>query len=193
MALKLKTAPAIAPLTLVEAKAHCRVDHSDDDAMISGLIDAAVSHLDGHSGVLGRCMIEQTWELYYDNFPSGPLRIPLGNLMAITTVEYVDPISAIYVTWDAANYEVDSVSVDGWVIPVDVWPTPMDTSNAIRVTFTAGYGAAAADVPAAIRAAMLLLIGHWYANREAVVIGETPTPLPMAANALITPFRRVGT
>ena len=36
---------------------------------------------------------------------------------------------------------------------------------------------------------MLLLIGHWYENREAVVIGSTATELPMAVEALISPYR----
>lgn len=37
--------------------------------------------------------------------------------------------------------------------------------------------------------AMLLLIGHWFENREAVVIGSTPAELPMAVEALIAPYR----
>jgi uncharacterized phiE125 gp8 family phage protein len=189
MALKLKTAPALAPITLAEVKSHARIDHSDDDAMLQTLIDAAVSHLDGYSGLLGRCMITQTWELYYDAFPCGDLRIPLGKLISVTSVEYVDPVTELYVTWDAANYEIDNVSLDGWVIPVDAWPTVFDTSNAVRVTFTAGYGATAAEVPAAVRQAMLMLIGHWYANRESVTIGETPADLPMAFDALLVNHR----
>lgn len=37
--------------------------------------------------------------------------------------------------------------------------------------------------------AMLLLIGHWYENREAVAMGTTATQVPMAVEALITPYR----
>lgn len=40
----------------------------------------------------------------------------------------------------------------------------------------------------AIHAAMLLLIGHWYANRESVVVGLTASELPMAVKALISPY-----
>jgi uncharacterized phiE125 gp8 family phage protein len=189
MALKLKTAPALTPITLAEVKAHVRVDHSDDDAMLQTMIDAAVSYVDGYSGVLGRCMIEQTWELYYDAFPCGDLLIPLGKLISVTSVEYVDPVTELYVSWDAANYEIDNVSLDGWVIPVNGWPIIMDTSNAVRVTFKAGYGATAADVPAAIRQAMMLLIGHWYYNRESVVLGHIVADLPMAFNALLVNHR----
>lgn len=40
-----------------------------------------------------------------------------------------------------------------------------------------------------ITAAMLLLIGHWYANRESVVIGTITAEVPMAVDALICPYR----
>lgn len=192
MALKLKTPPGIMPVTLGEAKAHCRVDHADDDAQIIALIAAATSYLDGYQGIMGRALIEQEWELYYDTFPCGDLKIPLGNLLSITSVEYVDPTTLLYVTWAASNYEVDIYSPDGWVIAADSWPTIADTSNAVRVTFKAGYGGAAAEVPAAVRHAILMIVGHWYNMRETVIIGETAAQLPLAADALIAPFRRIN-
>jgi len=40
------------------------------------------------------------------------------------------------------------------------------------VTFTAGYGALAADVPERIRTAIKLLAGHLYEHREATDIKE---------------------
>lgn len=35
----------------------------------------------------------------------------------------------------------------------------------------------------------LMLIGHWYANAEAVLVGVTATTLPLATNALWSPHR----
>lgn len=43
-----------------------------------------------------------------------------------------------------------------------------------------------------VRAAMLLLIGHWYSNREAVVIGQTPSEVPFAVEALLQPYKIYG-
>ncbi|MBY6102304.1 head-tail connector protein [Marinobacter nauticus] len=40
-----------------------------------------------------------------------------------------------------------------------------------------------------ITAAMLLLIGHWYVNRESVVVGSITAEVPMAVDALICPYR----
>ena len=46
------------------------------------------------------------------------------------------------------------------------------------------------DVPAAIRLGMLMLIGHWYANRE-TVSDVTMSEVPLAATALFSQFRRM--
>ena len=191
MALKLKTAPAVRPLTLAEVKAHCRVDSVDDDLQLDGLIDAAVTMLDGNSGAFGRCMIDQTWELYYDEFPHDDLHIPLGDVRQIESVEYVDATTGLYVVWNVSNYETDLISHPARIVPINGWPAHMTTTNATRVTFVAGFGASASDVPMAIRQAMLMLIGHWYENREATIAGVTAMPLPFAVEALLAPFRRV--
>lgn len=41
----------------------------------------------------------------------------------------------------------------------------------------------------AIRAAILLLAGHLYRNREEVVTGQTVAQLPVGAHALLWPYR----
>jgi uncharacterized phiE125 gp8 family phage protein len=58
----------------------------------------------------------------------------------------------------------------------------------VTVRFVAGYGANPGDVPEPLRQAMLLLIGHYYENREAVAAG-TLTELPFAVASLVFPFR----
>ena len=57
----------------------------------------------------------------------------------------------------------------------------------VAITFTAGYGAPA-DVPAAIRQAMLLLVTQWYEHRQVTGTGST---LPFAVEALLAPYRRI--
>ncbi|HEJ7889811.1 TPA: phage gp6-like head-tail connector protein [Serratia liquefaciens] len=43
-----------------------------------------------------------------------------------------------------------------------------------------------------VRAAMLLLIGTWYANRESVVVGQSAITLPLAVESLLQPYRIYG-
>jgi uncharacterized phage protein (predicted DNA packaging) len=43
-----------------------------------------------------------------------------------------------------------------------------------------------------VQAAMLLLVGHWYANRETAVIGQTAASVPYAVESLLQPFKIYG-
>ena len=44
----------------------------------------------------------------------------------------------------------------------------------------------------AIQQGILLLVGHWYVNRESVVIGTIATALPKATDSLWQPYRWVN-
>lgn len=44
-------------------------------------------------------------------------------------------------------------------------------------------------VNAAVKAAILLILGHLYANREDVVTGTIATDIPMGSRALLMPYR----
>lgn len=186
----LVTAAATTPVTTAEAKAHLRVDHSTEDTLIGSLVQAATDHLDGYSGILGRCLVTQTWRQDFDSFERN-MRLPLL-AAGITSAVYVDD-NAAETTITSTNYELQADDLGSFVRFIDdyAFPSGLAETRALRVTFTAGYGAAAA-VPAAIKAAILLLVGHWYFNREAVVVGIAPAELPMAVNALLAPYRRVG-
>lgn len=58
--------PAIEPITLSEAKTHLRVDFTDDDTLITTLIIVARQAVEEF---LGRALITQTWQVFYDRFP----------------------------------------------------------------------------------------------------------------------------
>lgn len=212
MALKLVTPSATKPISLAEAKAHCRVDHSDDDATITFLIQVATEYLDAAAGWLGVALISQTWDLVVDAFPapsappccapvtpsgspSAAIELPWPPLQSVTSVKYVD-VDGVQQTMPALDYMVDTVSKPGWVIPVTAWPSTKAVANAVEIRFVAGFGAASTDVPATIRSAILLLVGHWYENREAVLAqyegSATALPLPFAVDALLANWWQVG-
>src|SRR5206468_3491169 len=83
----LVTPPASSPVTLAEAKAHLVVDFNDDDALVQGLVDGAVSYLDGFSGVLCRALCAQTWRQDFDVFDFY-LKLPLSPVISIDSVKY---------------------------------------------------------------------------------------------------------
>lgn len=186
MALKLITGPTVEPLTLAEAKLHLRVDGSDEDALITPLITAARRMAEQRSG---RALCSQTWELALDAFPASAIALPLPPSQSITSIKYLDPAGAEQ-TLASDQYALDNYGSQHWVLPAQdvTWPDTLDAANAVKVRFVAGYGAAA-DVPADIRAWLLLAIGTLYARRETVVDGQAAELPGGFWQSLLDPYR----
>lgn len=188
----LVTPPATTPVSLVEAKAHCRVEGADSDAVLTAMIAAAVEHLDGWAGILGRALVTQTWRQDFRIFGSR-MRLPVGPVASLSGVKHFDA-SNIEQTIDPSVYVMATDATGSYVelAAGKSWPATYDRSDAVRVTYVAGSDAA--DVPASIKAAILLLVGAWFENREETAIGVSVAPLPrsVGVNALLAPYRRVG-
>lgn len=115
-------------------------------------------------------------------------------MLSIDSVSYVDGNGTTQ-TWSSALYRTDipagPTAGPARLTPIysGVWPQTQGVINAFTVRFTAGYGTTAASVPYDIKAAIKLLIGHLYANREAVNIGNIVTPLPLGVESLLWPYK----
>ena len=182
-------APSGALFTTAEAKAHLRVDYSDEDTYIDALVTAAMQHLDGYTGRLGRALITQTWAQEFSSFDD-KLRLAVGDLQAVSSVTYYDANNALQ-TLAASVYvgATDSLGPFVSLKPGQSWPSTYTRQDAVKITWTAGYGVVAA-VPQAIKQAALLLIGQWYAAREAAGDAANATELPFAVEALLAPYIR---
>lgn len=193
---KLITAPAAPVISTSDAKAHLRVVSSSEDALIAAFVLAAIAHLDGWSGILGRCLVTQEWRQDFAGWPEdGRLRLPFPDVDPDSVVvTYLDTLADEQVVPDT-QYEVLEDARGTYVEFRAAFTSPSledDRAAPVWVQFDAGYGAAAA-VPAAIRAAILLIVGDLYENRENSVISEARVQaLPIAADRLLTPYRRVG-
>lgn len=184
--LSVVTAPAEEPVSLAEAKTHLRVEHDDDDAYISALISAARESAEQY---LHRALITQTLKMSLDAFPA-VIRLPRSPVQSITSIQYVDDAGETQ-TLDASDYRLDKESIVARIEPAygETWPTTRPVSNAVTVTFVAGYGAASA-VPAPVKQAMKLHIGTYYdIVRANVALGAVPAAMPQAADYLLGPFR----
>lgn len=186
------SAPAETPVTLADAKTHLRVTHSNDDDFITALIDAVTAHLDGRRGYLGRCLVTQSWEYRVNVFPgNGIIEIPLPPLVSVESVKYIDDAGSEQ-TMSSAEYVVDTATVNGQVrLGYDEdWPTTRDEDFAVRVAFTAGFGAAS-DVPQPIKSAIYMMVAHLYVNREVTGAGDIGE-LPLGARYLLSAYRVIG-
>ncbi len=164
MALKLITAATTYPVTLAEAKLHCRVDIADDDTLITALITAATEMAEQKTG---RAIMTQTLELTLDAFPDAfeLTRVPV---QSVTSVKYYDTTGAQQ-TLSNTLYALDAADDFGFahISPVyaGVWPDTRDQINAVAVRYVAGY-ADAASVPQSIKNWILLMVSTMYENRE---------------------------
>jgi uncharacterized phiE125 gp8 family phage protein len=176
MALKVITPPTVEPVTLTEAKLHCRVDGSSEDTLITGLIQAAREHVENI--ILHKALVTQTLEYVISAFPENDLQLPMPPLASVTSIKYTDSVG-VESTIAPADYVVNSDCSPGLVIPAygKSWPSAtLRPSGGIRVRYVAGYGLAA-SVPQGFKQAILLLIGHLYQNRELMAnasLGEMP-------------------
>jgi uncharacterized phiE125 gp8 family phage protein len=181
------TPPTGDPVSRIEAKAHLRVDHTADDTLIDALISAATQSAENTTQ---RALLTQTLEMRLDAWPASRVWLPRPHAATIVSVKYT-PYGGTEQTLASAAYALRTGTDPGQLIfdrlllPGDALAT---LAAPIAIRYTAGYGLAAA-VPAAIKQAMLLMIGHWYANREAVSIGNVTNEVPMAAQYLLQPYR----
>ena len=217
MSLTLVTPPPVEPVTLEEARQHLRLDadgspasHPDDD-LVNGLIQAAREWAESYTR---RAFVEQTWKLTLNRFPQAkwevprgwqnerqqPIELPLPPLRSVASVTYTDSDGASQ-TWDSSKWTTHKPdgprAMPGHIRPVhdETYPTNvLDAPDVVTVEFTAGYAADSsptdyrANIPESIKAAMKLVIGHWYKNREAADIGVSATEVPMGAKFALAPY-----
>lgn len=172
------TAPAGYPVTLAEAKAHLRVSFSDDDTLIEAYIGAATTAVEQK---VGRPLMTQTLRVA-ERAPEGSVKLR-APLQAITAINYYDPQNVLQ-TATVSDYLLIADDDSAEIIPGPGvnFPALYPRDDAFRVTFTAGYGTAA-QVPVALKQAILLLVGHLYENREAV--GQAMDALPMGVDYFV--------
>jgi len=186
-----QTPPAVEPVTLAEAKAHLRVDTSDDDAYVQNLVTSAREWCEQY---LDRTLVHTQWVMRFDKFPDSgiePVELPrppmvmsgTATAVTVTFTQEAGPTS----TYSTAEYRVDRNATPGAILPIygSTWTPHRQDDNAISVTWWAGYGATGSSVPAAIRHAILMLVGHWYEFRTSVLTGSISKEVEFGVKSLL--------
>jgi uncharacterized phiE125 gp8 family phage protein len=219
MGLRLTSAPAEEPVTVDEAKLHLRISGTEEDTLITMLISAARAHAENvcrrafvtqkwdlfldafpfytYFGVVpGYVPVDQlpaawmTMRNYSVRFRGSKIELPFPVLQSVDAVKYTDP-DGVLQTLDPSKYMVDNVSEPGVLTPAPstYWPDTQNVTNAVQISFTAGYGAAAA-VPAGIKSWILLRVGALYENREEVMVETRVTVQEFPyVETLLDPYR----
>lgn len=217
MALRRITEPAENPISRDEAKLHLRVTDDNEDTLIDALIISATQEVEK---ILRRSLISQQWRLSLDRFPQISTNRSLSEqrhydlqypghvhgrrtaarrvvldfppIISVDVVEYYDEDETLQ-TLSSTKYSVDNENEPGRLVLKDTesWPSTATIPNAVKVEFTSGYGTLAADVPQAIRQAILLTVGHGFENRESVLVapGLVVAEVPRSVDWILKPYR----
>lgn len=195
---RVRVIEAPAPIvTIEEARAHLVELPAEDETYVRSLVLAATTWIDGPTGWLGRPLGIQTLELSASGFSSlecetSPL--PFSPVLDVVSVNFRRP-DGVWELLPPAEYVFDELNV--YPASGKAWPALFDgRGHTVRVRYKVGSAvmegeppALATQVPESIKFAILLLVAHWYRNREPVVIGAPVANLPFAVDALLQPYR----
>lgn len=168
MALKRTVAPTTLPVTLIEAKAHLRVDIADEDTDITAKLGDAVEAVEH---ITGRALMPQTWLLSCDGFPA-VLELTRVPVVSVTSIIY-DDTTGTPQTLSPSLYTLNNADESriATIVPSfgTQWPSALAHVNTVRVTYVAGYPDAA-SVPESIKTWIKMMVGSMYENRESEII-----------------------
>lgn len=178
----------VAPSALIstaDLKTHLRVDGSDDDTFIDGLLSAATDMLEGPNGILGgKAIGAQTWK-YTTGRVSGSaaLYLPITPATAITSIKYYDADN-VQQTATTGDFDFYSNEDQAFIKPKtgNAWAAMYSRADAVEVVYTAGF----ATIPDTLTHALKLIVGHLYENREAVITGTITAELPLAVDVMVS-------
>lgn len=184
MSLTLLSPPAAEPVTLAEIKDHMRVSAADEDALITGMLIAAVRAVEARGRL---ALMPQVWRLTLDAVPDETIFLPLAPVASVDAVNVIGADGAPQLV-DPSLYEA-AYGSPGRLRPAGPWPTPGPVIDAVQIDFSAGYPDAA-SVPEPLKQAVKLLAAHFFETREAAG-AERIFNVPQTVDALIAPYREM--
>jgi uncharacterized phiE125 gp8 family phage protein len=182
----LVTGPDHEPVSLDDMKNHLRVDIADDDELIMAYMLTARRTCER---IARKKFVTQTWDLWADGFiGSTKWKLPksMSPLQSVTHIKHYDRADGD-TTINAANYIVDTYSQPAKIVlkTGQTWPGDiLREVNGVNIQVVVGFGDDA-DVPEEIKQALKLLVGHFYENREDLIVGSQVHEVPMGVKNLL--------
>lgn len=185
--LKVVTKPVVEPVSVTDAKAHCRIDTTADDDYIAALISAAREYVEAY---IDESLVDQQLVMRLDAFPAviELPRPPMSQTASRTAVEVVYTASDVGNTalLSTSEYRIDRDSTPGTLRPLygGSWPSHLLDYGSVTVTWWAGRGVDGGSVSPRVKAAMLMLVGQWYERRMAADAASM-SEMPFGVKALL--------
>lgn len=185
--LKVTTQPVVEPVSVADAKTHCRIDTNTDDTYVAALISAAREYVEAY---MDESLIDQQLVMRLDAFPAAielP-RPPMSQTASRTavTIVYTANDAGSTATLATNQYRVDRDSTPGTLRPLygGSWPSHLLDYGSVAVTWWAGRGEDGGKVSQRVKAAILMLVGQWYERRMAADAASM-SEMPFGVKALL--------
>lgn len=191
MHLEKLTDPAFTAVTLARLRNNSNIPSGQDEDFLTEALKSAEDYIERYL----ECTIGLAeWRLTLDSFPPVaaywkkpvPLLIPLWPIRSVDEIEYTDPdggtatlpLSQILQPLGEARFHLRLKSGFSW-------PETSCDPNSVRIAFTAGYPTQA-KIPGTMTRAILMLVSHWYENREAVLTGTVSKEIELGVNSMLS-------
>lgn len=154
--------PQLEPVSLDDIKAYLKVDISEDDTLLDGMISAARQYCEK---VTGRFLLAQEWSVFLDRWYD-EIHLKRGPIISLDAINIYDDENQM------VAFDVSNVIADLQIMPAELMlkrnsplPHPLKPKNGLEIKVTAGYGENVNDVPKALIEGIKQLVGHWYEFR----------------------------
>ena len=185
MPLKLITPPNEYPVTRdALVKVHIKVDGTDEDSLLDAYLSASTELV---QNLIQQQLMQAVYEWQQDTWYDCAYKdyrynnrdnyftitkLPIWPVIAVNSIKYDDE-SNVEQTLDPSKYQVNYLTTPVQIKFIDTLPTVYDKPNAIRINFTAGYGALGNDadqqrasVPNLAKIGILRTVADLYENRQ---------------------------
>jgi len=181
MAWKETSSSANLAINLADLKSHLRLSTSDEDGLLTIYARVAAQLVETKTR---RALISRTFRLEMPEFPEAhgdSFELPLAPVQSVQSIQYYDT-QGVLTTWGAQNYTLDATSIPPRIVPAYSVPYPYVQSqhaDGVQVNFTAGYGATQASIPQGLQFVVMILAGHFCANRMPIeAVGSAGAEIP---------------
>lgn len=179
VSLTVSTPPVNTPL-LAMAREHVAVETSASDTLLQRFVDTAVRYVELAARM---SLFDQSRTLVLDSFPDdGFVQLygkPIKAVTSFTTYNILDAADTTF-----TQYAIDAPGSRLLLKSGYSWPTSLRDNSAVHIVYTSGHGTTVAALSPNLVQAVMLMVGHWFANRESGGCGVT-SELAMGVSDLI--------
>ena len=181
--------PAREPVSVSDMKAYLRITHNDDTELITGFIRASREFVERYTD---QVLIQRAFAWTLDAWPVGAkdgITLPRFPVQSITQIA-VRARDGDWHPWATHAYRLEGERLIP--APGQSWPRPSSAHAGLKITFEAGYGPNAEDVPALFKHAIQLGVGALYADERAPETARRGAGQFTALKDWLRPLKRVA-